>query len=696
VPPVLPVDEELLVLDPGPTEINLTQAPFQIEQITLGVAQPQPSWVGGPDTDGALLDSEPRFANVETTLRLRVWPPAPDAPGAMDTALAEVGRLLDKLRECTRRPGGLPCLYAAAGSSRSYLLHALLAVLPELPIATEGELVGWLQARPVLPVTLTRAPFLRGAAETFPAAGTTALPGPVSAITLPAGAVKGDVEAEAVLELTDTANQPRRHLIWGIESATFDPAAPAPLVIDSDQLVTAGFAGTPVDLAGAYDPDNAQPRAIEAILTATPTAVCGLGVQPHIGTWRVFARVHSSPLARWRLEWAAGDDSFTANPWATPAAGMSGATFSEVDLGLVRIDRAALGAQRWTGRIVGRRTDAAAVAHRVDAIWLVPAGEGYGKVRAHRSADSGALVRRDTFTGLAVDANLHGRTADIGGLWTSTGVANADFRGSGTPNRVYRSTAGDSSPRQAVLGGALTDCEVSALFGPVGAPASGATVANLQMGVIARRTATGTYLVARAARAGTTVTLQIVQVIGMVETVLVSAAPVSRPVGLDGLLLRVTASGVALAQLRAGGPAGTVVAETTFSGAVLRTGGQLASGACGIEDRNLDAANSPARHFGEVSVSVPPAEQLVMHPARRLRIASSGTLREASTANLWGRMTFRGSRLLLPCAGDSDRAVRLVVKARAEDVDAASDDTWNPYPAATATVTVTPRYLVAR
>jgi len=118
------------------------------------------------------------------------------------------------------------------------------------------------------------------------------------------------------LKITNGAAVPLRFVEWGAEYRFYDPADPWPLILDSDSLVTSGFSGTQTTLAGAYDPNATGNSIITSLVLGQPQAICGTGVQPHVGTFRVKARVNSGPGgcdAYFRLAWRAGDGSYTTN-----------------------------------------------------------------------------------------------------------------------------------------------------------------------------------------------------------------------------------------------------------------------------------------------------------------------------------------------------------------------------------------------
>src|SRR4051812_12993694 len=132
------------------------------------------------------------------------------------------------------------------------------------------------------------------------------MPAPIISTTL--YGVPGDVPAEARLVVTEEASQVRRYAEYGCESRYLAEAAAAnggvapPLEIDSGSLVTSGFGGPSTTRTGSFNTN-----VIRGSLFPTAIAVCGLGTQRHLGTYRVRARCYVSSTAVFtRLAWSEG------------------------------------------------------------------------------------------------------------------------------------------------------------------------------------------------------------------------------------------------------------------------------------------------------------------------------------------------------------------------------------------------------
>jgi hypothetical protein len=197
------------------------------------------------------------------------------------------------------------------------------------------------------------------------------------------------------LVVTNTGSVPIRYLEWGLEGPlTYDPDTE--LLIDSEDLVTSGFAGAPATITGGYDPPSSgADTAVGGLVYTAPQAICGLGDLEHVGTFLVKARVMSNVSGmQTRLSWRAGDGPLTSNQWVSPHIyDLTGSfsTWCEINLGTVIIPRATSGDQRWTGQIEAFTPSGGEL--YVDFVTLVPISAGYGKARAF-AADTAQRPRR--------------------------------------------------------------------------------------------------------------------------------------------------------------------------------------------------------------------------------------------------------------------------------------------------------------
>jgi hypothetical protein len=168
---------------------------------------------------------------------------------------------------------------------------------------------------------------------------------PVGVFELPD--VEGHVDALADVKVLETSTQPRDHVEVGLEKgSTYSPAVAPPNLIDSDQLVTAGYSGTASTRTGAFDPLAAGNSIIRSSLTQTPTAVCATAPLQHVGPLRPKTRVYASGTGPVYVRASAryGFGQAQHGEWQiVPTMG----EFCEVDLGLVNPPLAVLGEQGW-------------------------------------------------------------------------------------------------------------------------------------------------------------------------------------------------------------------------------------------------------------------------------------------------------------------------------------------------------------
>jgi hypothetical protein len=128
-------------------------------------------------------------------------------------------------------------------------VHVLSGEITGMPIATGGDGYSWVSSpdrhgRDDVQAVLAR----HGDAHEHRESST-------PFVTLEVASVTGDVPALGRLIVTDTASQSRRHVEWGLEGPlTYNSGTS--LLIDSDNMVTSGFAGTQTTLVGRVRPER--------------------------------------------------------------------------------------------------------------------------------------------------------------------------------------------------------------------------------------------------------------------------------------------------------------------------------------------------------------------------------------------------------------------------------------------------------
>lgn len=636
-------------------------------------AAKRPTWLDSPDADGALLLEDPRVGTRVHTYRIRYDPAA-----SMNTALASLAALVDKLEGCGRTSGGLALVWTPQGSTKSTTFRALLGEITELPIELGGTNAGWFRKGPVVTVTITCAPF----GELAPVSGSpVTASNPVAAVTL--ANVAGDAPAKTSLLVEETSlGNPLR---WIEGGAGLDTTST--LMINASSLVTSGFAGTLVTDATGIDG-----HAIGAHPLATPTAICGTGVQPHVGTWRVLLRARVQATGRVRLSWRVGDGDYSANDYASGPIDASGAgnPWSRVDLGLITIPTATVGSQAWDGRI--EAIDTAPGGGDIDACSLlfIPATAGYFITRAEYRYQAGAIAGYDNFIGTTAAGALNGRTAPAGGAWATSGDTTdftfADGNFDTGSEEVTRTAASSTNGRFAILGSSVySDTQVDAAIRanvPTG-------TSRPVLGVIARWTDSSNYLRA-------TVNFSPTFSAGLLLTQFAGGIPLTATITTFSftadryrLRLIVFASGHAIAQVLS--RAGALLTQTEMTSAVLATGGVLDDGKVGLFD--FMTGPSTPRFYTDFTVSTPLPEPVVAYPGKDFVIDADGARRESASGTAWGRVTPIGTAPVLSAAGAAGVSTRTAVLAHKNDLGAAD---WNTTtPSFRITVNHTPRVRVA-
>jgi hypothetical protein len=667
---------EGLVLDS--LDLNDTTT-YVLEALSMPPPRKRPEWVTGGDSDGGVLARDALFENREITARIRVV-----AQATMDLALSKIAAIADKLEEAERNQTGVTLQWTPADATLTTgTFRCLYGEITDLPIVVDGDGAGWFVKAPIITVTMTCDPFMRGAEVSAGTTSASTLP----LVTLELTGVAGDVPAEGRLVVTDAASQSRRLVRWGLESRFYPTSSPPGLILDSDSLVTSGFSGVGTTRAGAYDPGAAGNSVVRATVSLQVSAVCGTGVQTHIGTFHVFARMWFTGATTFtRLAWQDGDGPIRGNAWVAP---QTTAAWVDVDLGIITTSTAISGTQRWTGRIDSYDTASAANTLDVDYIYLIPAQEGYGQARATYSYQPGVLLGRDEFSTLAAGTVLNARVAPLGGTWTTSGSA-TDLAAADAPlpadETMARSTTSDgafpANGRHARLGPTnYTDIEVGVdirftaelLSVGLGAFARWVDVSNFVVfGNFVGADTPGIYVYV----AGAISARYDFQTVVAVNT-------------WARLRLIVYATGVARAMLLDTNDA--IIEEGALSSSVLATGGTLATGRPGFVDTNV-GATAVTRYYDNFYMATPTAEPIVVYSGRTATLASTYAQRQDSTGTYSGDVPgYRGSRFFVPPAGTRARKARIAVMARRNDVVVAQDDQIAD--STTIQALVTPRYV---
>ncbi len=664
------VENESWILDGLALNDGVT---LTLESISDPVAPKIAEWVKGADSDGALLARPPKHELKIIEMKLRV-----ESQATKDAALAHIGSVLDKLQECEQNTLGLPLVWDPANSTAGPITwRALLGEITDLPKDLQDS--GWfLGNNPTFTIRFSCLPF--GEGEEY-LAGTVTSSAPL--ITLELADIPGDVPALGRLVTTDAASKDRRYVAWGMESRHYPISSPPSLIVDSSAMTP--LAGATATRSGAYS--GASNNVISATLRTQLQAICSLPNLSHVGLFRPQLRFYASATTmQIRLTWQALDGPFRSLSYVVPAV----AGWNHVDLGSINIPEAALGTQRWTGRIEAYSTATGGETFAVDVIWLMPA-EKFGRARASYAYSAGYMTAYDDFTTATPFANLGGRVAPVGGTWATSGAATDFVIGNLLGNLgAIRSAVGT---RYAILGTSRIDTEVSASI----------NFGNGERAVIARWVDASNYLRAKVVTIGdgtinpTTGYLQLETVIGGVVTLIVGGLPSAFTLFYGGpqytLRMVAYASGYVSCALLDGG---LVLSSASAVVAAAATGGSLASGQTGVYDERGSGVPE-SRSFDDYYVGVPAPEPIVCASGQSIEFRSDATLREDATGTYAGSPpSYVGARFTVPNAGGPDRKTRVAVIARRNDIETDADDDLvsnATLDSTTAAVFATPRFL---
>jgi hypothetical protein len=146
-------------------------------------------------------------------MTLRVVP-----QGTMDSALAQIGKIADKLYEAEQQPDGIPLVWTPATGTKVATAYVLSGEITDLPFTPESGY--WVYA-PLLTVRFDCKPFMDGAEITnFVTAVTNA--NPIQTITLPAC----PATCPPRHAWSSPTQRPRiaRHVEWGLQWRYYDAA----------------------------------------------------------------------------------------------------------------------------------------------------------------------------------------------------------------------------------------------------------------------------------------------------------------------------------------------------------------------------------------------------------------------------------------------------------------------------------------
>jgi hypothetical protein len=200
---------------------------------------------------------------------------------------------------------------------------------------------------------------------------------------------------------------------------------------------------------------------------------------------------------------------------------------------------------------------------------------------------------------------------------------------------------------------------------------------NTSLGMIARHTASTSYLRCYLLRSGSSSSSQQLVLDYLVAGSLTTLHTVSTyvtPGTYFKIRLTVLDTGYVKGELF--NQYSALVSTVEGSSTDLATGGALDDGKVGLWDMNTrSSSNEGMRHYDTFYVSALPATPVVIASGRSVEFRHDTAIRQSSGGAAYGRVPdYRGSRFYLPPAGPEDRTSRVVVKANRHDLEVSPYD----------------------
>ena len=600
------------ILDPDGSAIDLAASPLFLEHVSANLAKKRVDLVSSRGRDGATPFGKAPADVLTITYKVRV-----DEQSTMDEALAilrELSQLIDEAENML--PGGMALEITPGDSAHASTAYVLVGEITDLPQEMSGADLGWYHKSPIATITLICDPFYEGPEES---AGEVEGTDPLLELSIEG--IKGDVDAKALAIVTDLAEVDHRYYELGLESRYYDPESPAPLLIEGNELVVEGVSGEAVEA-----PEWAHSsKVVKATLQPYPLVICKTGDQAHIGQWRESLRFKASSTDVYvRLAWRVGDGAWGSGDWVqAPVAEEAVEQF----LDSINVPQAAVGGQRWEGRIEAYSTGEGDTLE-IDYLENMPA-ERWTVVRAPTvEAPPGEAAGPESPGTVANDATVEGGKYGVGTkewLNPSNAKASDDSRAtavlaaSSLSNFLKATNFGFAIPEGATILGIVAGVERSK-------SSSGGTVAALLYPVKAGTVDTsGSYRGELTAEGGASfwTTSDAVGYFGSSSDLW----------GLPWTAAEINNAGFGVAV-----QAGNIGSETTA---------------------RIDAITVTV-YFAE-----DPDQDVILHSTRDLRIDSEDAERYDSTGTYLAPVPeHRGGEFLLPPAAARSRSTRLVSKLR--------------------------------
>ena len=697
---------EQLTIDPtsedaGNAPLDLIGGAYAVTEFRTPTPAADPRWAQPADADGDRLVAS-RYQNRQISVSVEIVPAGPTAAADAQAALAA---LADKIAKVNREGGTLRRVLPSGDA----IVFDLLAADPLDPTWDAA----WDVANAIgVELTFTAMPFGRGdeAARSVHAETTS----PV--LTFVENGIPGDVPALGRLIVSEAQGFDQAWLTWGLQSASYDPAATAGLLYEAESRTPASGASTVTQsgFSGGNGVEGTLGTAWRAILS---TQASGGGAQlTHQGSYRVIGRV-LAPTGNLgdlsvALEWAQGDFlRFTRNPVVTLlrlayslSFDVSGSTpdvvghQGETDQGSTSNPSTLLGTPRildlglvdltggqWEGRVVAAST-VGGDKLRIDWLALVPAERSGEASGVQQLASTNGFLAQDGFD--QASGNLDTKVLPTTGTWATSG-ATTDFTVDTTTHAAKRVASGI----RYALAGASTPTATLVSARVSGTLTGGSTLDDFSFGGVLGRWTDASNHLALLATSGALADAWIWALLKVVGgssafmgwgTVPFTAYPAATPLRISLFALPDGTAAVHIGQ--AGRPE---VEVYRVPDADIGVGGTLASGQAGIVHRSPSGSSTVFVDDFELSV---PALDAAAFASREIEIAADGVWRQDSAGTLWTPVSRHdGDGLLVPPAGAEGRSTRFFVKLSRGmpqiGIDGGIDDV-------SAQLFLTPRYLV--
>lgn len=480
----------------------------------------------------------------------------------------------------------------------------------------------------------------------------------------------GDHPGRVRIVVTNDSSRDLLGLLYGIRSRNYSAEATAQTVYEAEDLTPLDVSTISADAAasgGSTVRHNTERTG--TWINMLSTEIDGVGHMTHAGSYRAWALVKSQFAVEdeepyLRLVYGVGD---MVNPEENPPVQWPAATggYYLVDLGELRLDRAPIGTHRWEGRIQRKGSTGFNEIIWVDKLFVVPADNAYGALRAPQIAQPPAeIVGSDSFASTTAGNALNGSAAPVGtwdSSWTGEDATDFAFTDFSSGEQVGRTAVSSTNGRIATLNTvAITDTEVSADVYCT----SFSTAANEVRQAVIARVVDFSNLLRLEARWETdgvsqTPWLSIIQVVGGTPTTLAEAQPDTTPTlgNWHSLRLSVYSNGHVDAEMV--NAAGTVIGSLSADSDDLATGGDLEDGLAGIYDYK-GGSTAATRYYDNVNVA--PLEPLdaVAYAGRTIELRTDGHYRESHDGTGARRVPY-GDLPRLPAGGLEDRTVEITL-----------------------------------